>query len=802
MISDKLSAEDFLALPVTGFPGVGIKRGKAFQNIGVYTAEDLLRHFPRAYEHRGNVKTLGECVDGETAALILTVSSIPQTVYFRNRMKITKFSAFDDSGKCTVTFFNQAYIKDAFEVGGEFRFFGKVSIKGGRKILTSPKFERYSEGVPLSEYVPVYPSGAGLTQKVIAGAVSAALELAEKNGMRETLPLRLREKWGLPDIMSACVKLHRPECYDDIRIGREYFSYEEMYIFALGLSFSKGQRESGRAHRMHKTDMQRFVRELPYNLTGAQKHAINEIYSDMVIGKRVGYPDGVPSDTAAERKDGTGVCNRDSVDNKENLKSGEKDGRDGDSIAPMARLVSGDVGCGKTVIAAAAIYIALANGYQAALMAPTEILASQHFDDLSPLFERLGFTCALLTGSLKESAKRKVKEGLVSGEISLVFGTHALISSGVEFRNIGLVVTDEQHRFGVMQRARLGSGKAADVSGAYSSGNGDFGGSGDVKARLSDERALDPEYAPHVLVMSATPIPRTLALILYGDLDVSTVDEMPPGRQRVDTFVVSESYRDRLNGFIRKCVNDGGQVYIVCPAVEETEDDMPDGGELIDISGKLHSKDSQKLKTAVEYAENLGKDVFPDLRVEYMHGRLKGAEKDRIMRDFANGDIQILVSTTVIEVGVNVPNASLMIIENAERFGLSQLHQLRGRVGRGRRKAYCVLVSESKDRGEDNPAAKRLEIMRTTYNGYRIAEYDLEMRGPGDFFPGGRGEARQHGGFKLNFASLDPDMTRVKDAFNEAAATLKADPMLSDEENQTAAERIREAFKIDSRAMQ
>lgn len=313
------------------------------------------------------------------------------------------------------------------------------------------------------------------------------------------------------------------------------------------------------------------------------------------------------------------------------------------------------------------------------------------------------------------------------------------------------------------------------------------------------------EYLPHVLVMSATPIPRTLALILYGDLDVSSVDEMPPGRQRVDTFVVNESYRERLNGFIRKCVNDGGQVYIVCPAVEEAENELSEMGELVDINGSSSSNadvDKPKLKTAVEYAKLLSSEVFPEFRVEFMHGKLKGAEKDRVMKEFANGDIQILVSTTVIEVGVNVPNASLMIVENAERFGLSQLHQLRGRVGRGQRKAYCVLVSESKGKGNDNSAAKRLEIMRTTYNGYKIAEYDLEMRGPGDFFPGGKGEARQHGGFRLNFVSLDSDMTRVKEAFSEAELTLKADPLLQNAENASSAERIKDAFRIDVRAMQ
>ncbi len=741
-----MTKEEFAAMPIEEFPGVGIKRARAFKDIGIFCAEDLIRHFPRAYEHRGNVRLLAQCADQETVSLILTVSTAPTVSFFKGKNgsgRLLKFSAFDESGKCTVTFFNQIYLRDAFHVGDEFRFWGKIKVGKGRRLLTSPKFERVTGEKPLDSFVPVYPSGAGLTQKLVRDTVKYALEELKKYGAVEYIPQRIKEEWQLSDIVSSLIMLHHPQSYEDISCGRSYFSYEELYLFALGLSVSKGERERGRAPLLKKTDMTPFISLLPYELTGAQKKAINEIYSDMCLKK--------PSDLSFA----SGVSIK--------------------TIAPMARLVCGDVGSGKTVVAAAAIYISLKNGYQAAMMAPTEILARQHFDDLSPMLGKLGFRCALLTGSAKESEKRVLKKELSEGKIDVVFGTHALISSGVEFKNAGLVVTDEQHRFGVMQRARLG-----------------------------DSLGLN-ELSPHVLVMSATPIPRTLALILYGDLDISVIDEMPPGRQRVETFVVGESYRERLNAFIRKNVSEGGQVYIVCPAVEEQEDEeISDGAELIDPLGRPENrqgKDQKKMKTAVEYSKYLAETVFPELRVELMHGRMKPQEKNRVMSAFAAGDVDILVSTTVIEVGVNVPNASLMIVENAERFGLSQLHQLRGRVGRGKRKAYCVLVSGA-EKDAESSASKRLEIMRTTYSGYKIAEYDLEMRGPGDFLPSERGQARQHGGFRLNMTSLDADMTRVKKVFEKAEEVVRNDPYLKAPENSAAAKRISETVKINSRAIQ
>ena len=398
-------------------------------------------------------------------------------------------------------------------------------------------------------------------------------------------------------------------------------------------------------------------------------------------------------------------------------------------------------------------------------MAPTEILAVQHFDSLFGLFETMGYRTALLIGSSTASEKRRIRGELAEGKIDLLIGTHALLSAGVEFSRLGLVITDEQHRFGVAQRAELG-------------------------------KVNRDGCTPHVLVMSATPIPRTLALILYGELSLSMLDELPPGRQRVDTFAVDESYRARLNGFIAKQVREGGQVYIVCPTVEEKEEELE--GDLIrfapDGSAEM-SFDRPKLKAAVEYSEELKNRVFPEYAIGLLHGRMKGAEKEEVMRRFAAGEIQILVSTTVIEVGVNVPNASLMIIENAERFGLSQLHQLRGRVGRGSRKAYCVLVSS----GKGEKAAKRLSVMKNTYDGYKIAEYDLEMRGPGDYFPSRDGNARQHGSFGC---MMSADMNLLKQAMAEAENTLSADPSLKAPENRFAAQKMRALFTADERAMQ
>ncbi len=428
----------------------------------------------------------------------------------------------------------------------------------------------------------------------------------------------------------------------------------------------------------------------------------------------------------------------------------------------MNRIVIGDVGCGKTVCAAAAMMIALASGRQAALMAPTEILARQHYADLAPLFARLGISCALLIGATTAAEKRKIKAALASEDertrLQIVIGTHALLSDGVEFAASGLVVTDEQHRFGARQRAKL------------------------------SEKSLHA----HLLVMSATPIPRSLALVLYGDLEISKIDEMPPGRQRVDTFVVDDSYRARLNGFIRKQVEDGGQVYVVCPAIEESET-APDESELAELLGSGEKEETPPLKAAIKYAKEL-QEVFPDIPVTFLHGKMKSAEKDKAMHAFSAGEIKILVSTTVIEVGVNVPNACLMIVENAERFGLSQLHQLRGRVGRGTRKSYCILVTGGTN-GVGEKSRARLQTMHTTYDGYAIAEQDLLQRGPGDFLATAQdGSVRQSGGLSFRLANAGEDISLMTDATADARALLTQDGKLT--KHQALAERIGDMFSI------
>ena len=487
--------------------------------------------------------------------------------------------------------------------------------------------------------------------------------------------------------------------------------FDEFFTFALGLSLTRSKKKSSAAPPCPDVDVTPLTSLLPYELTSAQRRTIADISADMSQGEA------------------------------------------------MSRIVVGDVGCGKTVCAAAAIYIAVKNGHQAALMAPTEILALQHFNDLCPLFSKLGIRCELLTASVTRSKKQKIYEALKSGECDVAIGTQALLSEGVSFNSPALVVTDEQHRFGVNQRALLSQ-----------KGN---------KA--------------HVLVMSATPIPRSMALALYGDLDLSLIDEMPAGRQRVDTFVVDESYRERLDRFIEKQVAEGGQVYVVCPAIESEEDDEGDIS-IADIDSFGEIKKKPKLRSAMEFSNELA-GRFRSLRVDRLHGKMKYAEKDEVMNRFAEGKTDILVSTTVIEVGVNVPNASLMIVENAERFGLSQLHQLRGRVGRGKRKSYCVLVSDA----EGESSRERLETMHTTYNGFEIAEKDLAMRGPGDFLMSADSAGlRQSGEVGFRLGALCDDTGLLKLAFSEARALCaNADDSAALSKYPELLSRINQMFALD-----
>ena len=680
--------------------GVGEVRAAAYARMGIRTVGDLLLHYPRGYENRGDVIPLCEADGISKSSHILTVATEARATRIKGRMSLLKFRAYDESGICQITFFNQDFLKNSFPVGATFRFYGKVERQGKLFSMSSPAFEPVSDGVDLPALVPVYPLTEGISRKQIAKDVKSALTVAayaEEEG--DFLPEEIRRQNGLCTHAFALRNIHAPSSFSMLAAAKKRLIFDEFFTFALALQMAGSKAAPTPAAPCASNDITSLTALLPYELTGAQKRVIGEIASDMA------------------------------------------------RPVAMNRMVVGDVGCGKTVCAAAAILIAVQSGRQAALMAPTEILARQHYADLKTWFDALGIRCALLIGATTAAEKKKIYAGLATTEpkhrIDVVIGTQALLSEGVSFAAPGLVVTDEQHRFGVEQRAVL-----------------------------AEKNSLT-----HMLVMSATPIPRSLALVLYGDLDISRIDEMPAGRQRVDTFVVDESYRERLNGFIRKQTDDGGQVYIVCPAVEEQEDEAESDLLLEDIDENGERRAPRlPLKSAVKFSEELQR-VFPDLAVAFLHGKMKSREKDRIMQAFAAGEISILVSTTVIEVGVNVPNASLMIVENADRFGLSQLHQLRGRVGRGKRKSYCVLVSEAAK--IEGTAHERLETMRTSYDGYAIAEKDLAMRGPGDFLRAGSDVGvRQSGGVRFRLGELCDDTGLLAAAFAEAKALLSDDPTL------------------------
>ncbi len=663
--------------------GIGPAKAAAFARMGVKTVRDLLFHLPRGYEDRGNVRTLAEGCDGAPSSFLLTVGSEPKTARIRKGMSITKLRVFDETGVVEAVFFNQDFLKNVFRVGDVFRFTGKLTRSKTVYQLSSPKYEAVKEGTPLPDLYPVYPLTEGITTGVMRKTADIAIGEALPY-LDDYLPEDIRRKYKLPTLQTAIKRLHAPGDMGEVRASLRRLAFDDFLLFALGMAMSKKRGEREKAPIIRCEDRQRFLSLLPYELTGAQARACDEILADMESG------------------------------------------------TPMNRILVGDVGCGKTVCAAFAAFAALSAGHQAAIMAPTEILARQHYTELSALFDKLGYRTALLLGATSQKEKKETYARLASsGEdrIDLVIGTHALLSDKTAFSDLALAVTDEQHRFGVHQRAVL--------------------------------REKCPSV--HLLVMSATPIPRTLALVLYGDLDISRIDEMPKGRKRVSTYVVNESYRARIYAFIRKHVSEGGQVYVVCPAIEEKETEEEEIS--FDLLGK---RATPPLKTAKEVTETMRR-ALPELTIDFLHGKMRSADKDAVMRRFAAGETGVLVSTTVIEVGVNVPRASLMIVENAERFGLSQLHQLRGRVGRGSRESHCILLSDS----EGAEAKARLETMRTTYDGYLVAEQDLKQRGPGDFLVTAEGDSvRQSGGISFRFASLCEDTDLLSAAAEEAKAIL------------------------------
>jgi len=682
-----------LSSPVTVLSGVGPAKAAAYAKAGIETLEDLLLHIPRNYENRGDVRLLSDArTDGGKTAVVLTVATAPQAARLKGKMTVVKFRAFDESGSCELVFFNMPFLRQVFTVGSEWRFFGVVERIQKRTMttykLTSPAYEPYTEG-RLPDFTAIYPLSEGLTQKNLAAHVSEAIRLC--GAPADLLPDEIRRKRALCTLSYAVRNIHNPEDYAALAAAKRRLIYDEFFLFSLSIAMQGKRKREGHSFSCTKQTISPLLKLLPYELTAAQKRSITEIAADM-------------------RKE-----------------------------TPMRRMLIGDVGCGKTIVAASAMLIAVMSGRQAALMAPTEILARQHYEDLSELFGKLGIETALLIGATPAKEKRRIYSALSaedeSSRLPIVIGTHALLSEGVQFSALSLVVTDEQHRFGVNQRAAL----------------------------------TEKSKGTHLLSMSATPIPRSLALVMYGDIDISRIDEMPPGRQRVDTFVVDEGYRPRLINFIKKTASEGGQIYVVCPAIEEN-----DSGEvsLYDINDDGIRK-KPPLKAAIKFAEELS-EALPELSVAFLHGKLKSDQKEAIMTSFEYGDIDILVSTTVIEVGVNVPNASLMIVENAERFGLSQLHQLRGRVGRGKRKSYCVLVSD--DSAET--ARKRLSVMKDNYDGFSIAEADLQARGPGDFLSSNSNEIRQSGGLRFRFADLCGDASTFVNATEDAHALLDSSPTL------------------------
>ena len=663
--------------------GIGEAKGKAFARLGVRCVGDLLSDFPRAYEDRSKVLPIARLMEGESACVCAMITTEPELSRIRKGMELLRFRIADASGSMLVTYFNQAWMKNRLRRGDTYIFYGKVQVTSRTFAFTNPIFEPEAEmGRVTGRIMPVYRLTGGISQRDMTQAVRRVLG---EPGMTfpNALPERVERENRLCTARYAYENIHFPADMRALSLSRRRLVFEELFTLVCALSLVRGEGEVQPGIAVQPRDIAEFTATLPFTPTGAQLRAIADAAGDMTSGML------------------------------------------------MNRLIQGDVGSGKTLVAAALIWLAAGSGLQSAFMAPTELLAEQHFATLSGFLAPFGLKVVKLTGSMGAKAKRETLAALASGEAALAVGTHALISEGVEFRRLGLVVTDEQHRFGVAQRSAL-AGKG--------------------------ERA-------HVLVMSATPIPRTLALIIYGDLDVSLIDELPPGRQRVDTFAVTSSYRRRLNAFIAKLVGEGRQVFVVCPAIE-ADSEVP-----------------MDLVSAEEHTLEL-RAALPGLRIECIHGRMKAKPRDEIMSRFAAGEVDVLVSTTVIEVGVDVPNAALMIIENAERFGLSQLHQLRGRVGRGRHKSYCVLVSDAK--GAD--ARERLAALTHIHDGFKIAEEDLRLRGPGDFFG-----ARQHGLPELHIADLGADMDVLKTAQAAAQALLAEDPALVREENRPvrqAAERL------------
>ncbi len=665
--------------------GVGPNRAKLLNKLGIFSLEDLITYFPREYEDRSKPKNIIDLIDGTEALIEAIPIAKMSEVFIRKNLTLYKLIVRDGTGTCQITWYNQPYLKTIFKPNQKYKFYGKVNNKYGKVDMQSPVFDIAGSSKNTGKIVPIYPSTYSLTQTIIRKIMESALNEVEGK-LKETLPDYILKEYSLCDLNTAIKQIHFPDEFVNFNLARKRLVFEELLTMQLALLSLKNKYtkdEVGIAFDKN-AKMSDVINKLPFNLTKAQLRVLEEIDNDM------------------------------------------------ESTKPMNRLLQGDVGSGKTAVALIAAYKCVKSGYQATIMAPTAILATQHLETFNELLKDTGIKCELLVSGITKKKKEELLKRLADGDIDILIGTHAILEENVVFKNLGLVVTDEQHRFGVRQRATI----------------------------------AEKGHNPDVLVMTATPIPRTLALILYGDLDISIIDELPPNRKKIDTFAITKGLEDRLNNFVKEQIKQGRQAYVVCPLVEENEE--------------------INAKSVLEIAEHYKTQVFSEFRVEYLHGKMKQKEKDAIMTDFKNGKIDILVSTTVIEVGVNVPNSNIMIIENAERFGLAALHQLRGRVGRGEYKSYCIL----KYQGKSDVIKERMKVMTSTNDGFVISEKDLELRGSGEFFG-----TKQHGLPEFKIANLFEDLQTLKLVQAVALKIINDDPKLEKSKNKELKEIVDKKFK-------
>ncbi len=660
-----------LNTPIKYIKGIGESRAAAFQRLGIESVYDLLTFYPRTYEERGKVIPVASALDGELCSVELTVRECSVPKYIRGNLSVFRCIAEDESSVMELVFFNMPYLAKSLTKGRRYRAYGRMKIGLYGREMTAPKLEPVLQGKPLPYYVPVYRIAAPLTQRAISSAVAECLPLCDQ--IPDIMPQNIKNSFGLLNQSDAVRIMHMPPNAQSLSLARKSIAFGELTVFRLALTGMRthNKKESAIPLTLKNTGIKNFFQNLPFSLTKAQQRAVKEIFGDL------------------------------------------------EQPHPMARLLQGDVGSGKTAVAAAAIYLCAKNGYQACIMAPTEILAAQHKKTMDKFLAPFGIRTELLVSGLPAAEKKRVRAGIEDGSINVAVGTHALITDNTLFNNCALAVVDEQHRFGVKQRAALLE-----------------------KSRINQNRA-------HMLVMSATPIPRSLSLIIFGDLDVSLLDELPPGRQKIQTKIATPHDSEKIYGLIKKEIEQGGRAYIVCPLIEEGEE-------------------PSDRRAAESYYNELTSVHLKDIPAGLLHGKMKPTEKAQVMADFAAGVTKVLVSTTVIEVGVDVPEATVMVIENAESFGLSQLHQLRGRVGRGTRPSTCILVN-----GKNNPeSADRLAIMRDTCDGFKVAESDLQRRGPGDFFG-----VRQSGEFSFACSSItDVTLLPQTDSIVKAVLADKDNP--------------------------